>query len=94
MLYEVITGVLTATIVPDVVREMKTQIFKSMGKLSISFYNNRQTGSLMTRVLSAARITSYNVCYTKLLRIYLSRTYESCTGFFLFYKKVNELPLK
>ncbi len=54
----IIQGVLTATIVPDVVREMKTQIFKSMGKLSISFYNNRQTGSLMTRVLSdAERIT-------------------------------------
>jgi len=54
----ILQGVLTATIVPDVVKEMKTQIFKSMGRLSISFYNNRQTGSLMTRVLSdAERIT-------------------------------------
>ncbi len=50
----ILQGVMTATIVPVVVKEMKTQVFRSMGKLSISFYNKRQTGSLMTRVLSDA----------------------------------------
>ncbi|MDF2541365.1 MAG: transporter [Herbinix sp.] len=55
-------GVLTATIVPIIVKEMKSQVFKSMGKLSISFYNNRQTGSLMTRVLSdAERVTGFYI---------------------------------
>jgi ATP-binding cassette subfamily B protein len=56
----ILQGVFTAKIVPVVVKEMKTQVFKSMGRLSISFYNKRQTGSLMTRVLSdAERVTGF-----------------------------------
>ncbi len=50
----IIQGVLTATISPVLVRDMKNDVFKAMGRLSISFYNSRQTGSLMTRVLSDA----------------------------------------
>ena len=50
----IIQGTLTATIVPDVVNHIKSQVFRSMGKLSINFYNNRQTGGLMTRVLDDA----------------------------------------
>lgn len=50
----ILQGTLTATIVPDVVKNIKSQVFRSMGKLSISFYNNRQTGGLMTRVLDDA----------------------------------------
>lgn len=50
----ILQGVLTATISPVLVRDMKNDVFKSMGRLSISFYNSRQTGSLMTRVLSDA----------------------------------------
>lgn len=48
-------GAMTARIVPEVVAEIKEEIFHSMGKLSISFYNSRQTGALMTRVLDDAR---------------------------------------
>lgn len=56
----ILQGVLTARIVPAVVKEMKSQVFGSMGRLSISFYNSRQTGSLMTRVLSdAERVTGF-----------------------------------
>lgn len=56
----IIQGTLTATIVPDVVNSIKTKIFENMGKLSISFYNNRQTGSLMTRVLDdASEVTGF-----------------------------------
>ncbi len=47
-------GTMTARIVPEVVAEMKEQIFNAMGRLSISFYNSRQTGALMTRVLDDA----------------------------------------
>jgi ATP-binding cassette subfamily B protein len=58
----ILQGVLTATIVPAVVKEMKTQVFHSMGRLSISFYNSRQTGSLMTRVLSdAEHVTGFYI---------------------------------
>lgn len=56
----ILQGVLTASIVPQVIRDMKAQVFQSMGRLSISFYNSRQTGSLMTRVLSdAERVTGF-----------------------------------
>lgn len=58
----ILQGVLTAKIVPQVVKGMKTQVFDSMGKLSVSFYNSRQTGSLMTRVLSdAERVTGFYI---------------------------------
>lgn len=54
----ILQGVMTAQIVPDVVTKLKTQVFDSMGRLSVSFYNSRQTGSLMTRVMSDAdRVT-------------------------------------
>lgn len=53
-LFGIIQGCLTAKLVPDVIQNIKADVFQSMGKLSISFYNNRQTGSLMTRVLNDA----------------------------------------
>lgn len=56
----ILQGILTAQIVPSVVKDMKSQVFQSMGQLSVSFYNKRQTGSLMTRVLSdAERVTGF-----------------------------------
>ncbi len=58
-LISIINGIMTAKIVPNVVKDLKVKVFDSMGKLSISFYNNRQTGSLMTRVLSDAERVTY-----------------------------------
>lgn len=46
----ILQGVLTARIAPEVVSRLKSQVFASMGKLSISFFTKRQTGGLMTRV--------------------------------------------
>lgn len=46
----ILQGVLTARIAPEVVAKIKSQVFTSMGRLSISFYSRRQTGGLMTRV--------------------------------------------
>lgn len=46
----ILQGVLTARIAPEVVARLKSQVFSSMGRLSISFYARRQTGGLMTRV--------------------------------------------
>jgi len=58
-LVSIIQGILVAKIVPNVVKDIRIKIFDAMGKLSISFYNNRQTGSLMTRVLSDADRVTY-----------------------------------
>ena len=56
----ILQGVLTARIAPEVVGKIKSQVFASMGKLSISFYTRRQTGSLMTRVSDdAEEISSF-----------------------------------
>ena len=46
----IIQGRLTAKTVPLVLASLKDEIFRSMGKLSISFFNNRATGGLMARV--------------------------------------------
>lgn len=62
LLLQVLQGVLTAQMVVDVVRDMKKDVFRIMGKLSISFFRSRQTGGLMTRVMSDAdRITGFFV---------------------------------
>ena len=53
-LFGILQGVIAAKIVPDLVRTLKTDVFSSMGKLSISFFTSKQTGSLMTRVMSDA----------------------------------------
>lgn len=56
----ILQGVFTARIVSSVVRDIKKDIFGAMGRLSISFFRSRQTGSLMTRVLrDADRVTSF-----------------------------------
>ncbi len=53
-------GVLTARMAPEIVAKLKSQVFNSMGKLSISFFTKRQTGGLMTRVSSdAEEITGF-----------------------------------
>lgn len=60
LLLQIIQGVFTAQMVTGVVRNMEKDIFRVMGKLSISFYKNRQTGGLMTRVMSDAdRVTGF-----------------------------------
>ncbi len=62
LLLEILQGVLTAQMVVDVVRNMKKDVFRIMAKLSINFYKSRQTGGLMTRVMSDAdRVTGFFV---------------------------------
>lgn len=48
--FGILQGVMTAKVAPRVVGTIKSQVFSSMGKLSISFFTRRQTGGLMTRV--------------------------------------------
>lgn len=56
----ILQGVMTARIAPEVVAKLKSQVFESMGRLSISFFSKRQTGGLMTRVSDdAEEISSF-----------------------------------
>ena len=49
-----------AILVSDVERDLKRDVFASLERLSIGFYTSKQTGSLMTRVLSdAERVTVF-----------------------------------
>lgn len=62
LLLQILQGVWTAQMVVDVIKDMKQDVFRVMGKLSISFFKSRQTGGLMTRVMSDAdRITGFFV---------------------------------
>lgn len=45
-----ISGVLLAYVVPKVTHDLRCKIFSSMQKLSLPFFTNKQTGSLMTRI--------------------------------------------
>lgn len=72
-LISILQGIVSAAIIPKVVASMKTTIFDSMGQLSISFFNNNQTGSLMTRVLSDAdRVTDF---FTSTLPYFVTNTF-------------------
>ena len=72
-LISILQGIIAASIVPKVVSSMKSVIFESMGHLSISFFNNNQTGSLMTRVLSDAnRVTDF---FTSILPYFVTNTF-------------------
>ncbi len=41
-----------AKVAADTVKDIKTDVFNAMSRLSLNFYVNKQTGGLMTRVLS------------------------------------------
>ena len=45
-----ISGIITAKVVPFVTHKLRTRIYASMSKLSLSFFTSKQTGSLMSRV--------------------------------------------
>lgn len=57
--FGILQGVMTAKVAPRVVGTIKSQVFTSMGKLSISFFSRRQTGGLMTRVCDDAEEVSH-----------------------------------
>lgn len=46
----VISGIITAKVVPFVTHKLRTRIYSSMSHLSLSFFTSKQTGSLMSRV--------------------------------------------
>lgn len=53
-------GTLMAQVVASTIRDLKQDVFAAMARLSIGFFTSKQTGSLMTRVLSdAERVTAF-----------------------------------
>lgn len=59
-LVSLIQGTLMAQVAADTIRDIKMDVFSAMGNLSINFFTSKQTGSLMTRVLSdAKRVTNF-----------------------------------
>ena len=56
----IVQGSIMARIVATSIRDMKQDIFASMGELSLRFFTSKQTGNLMTRVLGdAERVTGF-----------------------------------
>lgn len=56
----ILQGVIMAQVVAGTIRDMKEKVFAAMSRLSIGFYTSKQTGTLMTRVLSdAERVTEF-----------------------------------
>ena len=81
----ILQGVLTAKIAPEVVATIKSQVFASMGKLSISFYTRRQTGSLMTRVSNdAEEISSFFIDGLPYFFINVGTMITTCIIMFMF----------
>ena len=59
-LVSLVQGTLMAQVAADTIRDIKKDVFSAMGNLSINFFTSKQTGSLMTRVLSdAKRVTNF-----------------------------------
>ena len=57
---QLVQGTLMAQVVAATVRDMKQDVFSNMGRLSLGFFTSKQTGGLMTRVLSDAnRVTDF-----------------------------------
>lgn len=53
-LFTVFHSYIVAKFIPKVIRDIKNKVFEAMSRLSISFYQSRETGTLMTRVLDDA----------------------------------------
>ena len=80
----ILQGVLTARIAPEVIAKLKSQVFSSMGRLSISFYSRRQTGGLMTRVSDdAEEISSFFIDGIPYFFINVGRLLATCAIMFI-----------
>ena len=56
------TGMINAKVAAEVTCDLKTDIFGSLGRLSLSFFTNRQTGSLMTQINSDSTTIYWFFC--------------------------------
>ncbi|MBE6584173.1 MAG: ATP-binding cassette domain-containing protein [Ruminococcaceae bacterium] len=61
-LFSLINGMISARVSAKVVYDLKMTIFGSIEKLSMSFFNSRQTGALMTQVNDDSNTMYYFFC--------------------------------
>lgn len=61
-LFSLINGRVSAKIAGKMVYDLKMTVFKSIEKLSLSFFNGRQTGALMTQVNDDSNTIYYFFC--------------------------------
>lgn len=60
LLIGIAQGRMNATVSARIVYDLKSEVFEAMQRLSLGFFNNKQTGSLMTRVnRDAERLQSF-----------------------------------
>ena len=50
MLFRMVSGIVLSRVTPQVIHKLRVRIFCAMQRLSLSFFTNKQTGSLMGRV--------------------------------------------
>lgn len=80
----ILQGVLTAQIASEVIAKLKSQVFESMGRLSISFFTKRQTGGLMTRVSDDAdEVSSFFIDGIPYFFINVGTILATCTIMFV-----------
>ncbi len=61
-LFTVVNGVISARVSAKMVYDLKMTVFGSIEKLSMSFFNSRQTGALMTQVNDDSNTMYYFFC--------------------------------
>ena len=60
--FSIINGLISAKISAKIVFDLKMTVFKSIEKLSLSFFDGRQTGALMTQVNNDSNTIYYFFC--------------------------------
>ena len=61
-LFSIVNGLISARISAKIVYDLKMTVFKSIERLSLSFFNGRQTGGLMTQVNNDSNTIYYFFC--------------------------------
>ncbi|MEG1743912.1 MAG: ABC transporter transmembrane domain-containing protein, partial [Clostridia bacterium] len=62
LLISVINGIISAKVAAEVVYDLKKTIFSTIGRLSLKFFTNRQTGGLMTQINNDANRIYWFFC--------------------------------
>lgn len=62
LLISVVNGIISAKVAAEVVFDLKKTIFNTIGGLSLKFFTNRQTGSLMTQINNDATTIYWFFC--------------------------------
>lgn len=59
LLISIVQGRINSSVSAEIIYDLKSEIFEAMQKLSLSFFSNKQTGNLMTRINNDAQHLQY-----------------------------------